>query len=111
MNGRIGLNEEQLGEKLAELKSMAMYPKGKERDRLLIERARRIYMECTGPTRENLEQEIRRYEKLLSYGKEKEIRQGFVRLLLYLESLEQNQVTFEEFREDFFREEDDAFDE
>lgn len=111
MNRKIGLSEEQLEERIKELKSMVMYPKGKERDRLLIERARRVYMESTGQARENLEQEIRRYESLLSCGKEKEIRQGFVRLLLLLESLEQNQVTFEEFREDFFREEDDAFDE
>lgn len=111
LNRNIGLSGEQLEERLKELNQMAMYPKGKERDRLLIERARRLYMECRGQVRENLEQEIRRYENLLSYGKEKEIRQGFVRLLLYLESLEQNQVTFEEFREDFFREADDAFDE
>ncbi len=111
MNRKIGLSEEQLEERIKELKSMVMYPKGKERDRLLIERARRVYMESTGQARENLEQEIRRYESLLSCGKEKEIRQGFVRLLLLLESLEQNQVTFEEFREDFFREEDDVFDE
>ena len=110
MNRRIGLDEEQLEERLKELKSMAMYPKGKERVRLLIERAHRVYMECTGVTRESLEQEIRRYESLLSCGKEKEIRQGFVRLLLYLESLEQNQVTFEEFHEDFFREEEDFLD-
>ena len=110
LNRNIGLSGEQLEERIKELNQMAMYPKGKERDRLLIERARRVYMECTGQVRENLEQEIRRYENLLSYGKEKEIRQGFVRLLLYLESLEQNQVTFEEFREDFFQETDDAFD-
>lgn len=111
LNRNIGLSEEQLEEKLRELNHMAMYPKGKERDRLLIERARRVYMESTGLVRENLEREIRQYENLLSYGKEKEIRQGFVRLLLYLESLEQNQVTFEEFREDFFRETEDTFDE
>lgn len=111
MNRNIGLSEEQLEERLKELSHMAMYPKGKERDRLLIERAHRVYMESTGQVRENLEREIRQYENLLSYGKEKEIRQGFVRLLLYLESLEQNQVTFEEFREDFFQEADGNFEE
>ncbi|MCM1058137.1 MAG: Hsp70 family protein [Firmicutes bacterium] len=111
LNRNIGLNEEQLKEKLQELNHMAMYPKGKERDRLLIERAQRMYMESTGQVRESLEQEIRWYKSLLSFGKEKEIRQGFVRLLLYLESLEQNQVTFEEFREDFFREENSDFEE
>ncbi len=106
MNRNVGLNEEQLTEKLKELNQMAMYPKGKERDRLLIERAQRVYMESTGMVREDLEREIRQYQNLLAYGKEKEIRQGFVRLLLYLESLEQNQVTFEEFREDFWEEAD-----
>lgn len=111
LNRNIGLSEERLEEKLKELNHMAMYPKGKERDRLLIERARRVYMESTGQVRAKLEWEIRQYENLLSYGKEKEIRQGFVRLLLYLESLEQNQVTFEEFREDFFQESEDACDE
>lgn len=111
MNRNIGLSEEQLEEKLKELNHMAMYPKGKERDRLLIERARRVYMESTGQVREDLEREIRQYEYLLSHGKEKDIRQGFVRLLLYLESLEQNQVTFEEFREDFFQEADGNFEE
>lgn len=111
MNRNIGLSEEQLEEKLKELSQMAMYPKGKERDRLLIERARRVYMESTGQVRENLEREIRQYENLLSYGKEKEIRQGFVRLLLYLEALEQSQVTFEEFNEDFYQEEDGNFEE
>lgn len=111
MNRNIGLSEEQLEEKLKELNHMAMYPKGKERDRLLIERARRVYMESTGQVREDLEREIRQYEYLLSHGKEKDIRQGFVRLLLYLESLEQKQVTFEEFREDFFQEADGNFEE
>lgn len=111
MNRNIGLSEEQLEEKLKELNHMAMYPKGKERDRLLIERARRVYMESTGQVREDLEREIRQYEYLLSHGKEKDIRQGFVRLLLYLESLEQKQVTFEEFREDFFQETDGNFEE
>lgn len=111
MNRNIGLSEEQLEEKLKELNHMAMYPKGKERDRLLIERARRVYMESTGHVREDLEREIRQYEYILSHGKEKDIRQGFVRLLLYLESLEQKQVTFEEFREDFFQEADGNFEE
>lgn len=106
MNRNIGLSEEQLEERIKELNQMAMYPKGKERDRLLIERARRVYMESAGMVREDLEREIRQYQKLLSCGKEKEIRQGFVRLLLYLESLEQNQVTFEEFREDFWEDAD-----
>lgn len=106
MNRNMGLSEAQLEEKLKELNHVAMYPKGKERDRLLLERARRVYMESTGQVRWNLEREIRQYENLLSHGKEKEIRQGFVRLLLYLESLEQDQVTFEEFSEDFFQEED-----
>lgn len=111
MNRNIGLSEEQLEEKLKELNHMAMYPKGKERDRLLIERAKRVYMESTGQVRKDLEREIRQYEYILSHGKEKDIRQGFVRLLLYLESLEQNQVTFEEFREDFFQEADGNFEE
>lgn len=108
LNRKIGLSEEQLKEKLKELGQMAMYPKGKERDRLLIERAQRIYMESTGLVRNDLAMEIQRYKSLLSYGKEKEIRQAYVRLLLYLESLEQNQVTFEEFREDFWEEAGDA---
>lgn len=111
LNRQIGLDEAQLAEKLKELNQMALYPKRKERDRLLIERARRVYRESTGQVREELEQEIRQYEHLLSYGKEKEIRQEYVRLLLYLESLEQKQVTFEEFREDFFRETEEDFEE
>ncbi len=103
LNRNVGLSQEQLEEKLRELNRMALYPKGKERDRLLIERAERVYMESKGPVREDLARAIQHYKTLLSYGKEKEIRQEHVRLLLYLESLEQNQVTFQEFREDFWK--------
>ncbi len=103
-NKNIGLTENEVNERVKELQNTALHPFGKERNRLLLERAQRMYMESRGSVRDNLSMLIRRFESILQAGSEQDIRQEYVSLSLFLEALENRGVTFEEFDESFWNE-------
>lgn len=105
LNKKIQLSETELQEKLDELKQLSMHPLGKERDRLLIERAKSLYMESNGEVRNNLATLIRDYEELLATKNEQMIRQGYVKIMLYLDALEKQRVVVDEFDESFWEKE------
>lgn len=108
LNKNAGLSEEKLKERIAEIRKMALHPVGKEKDRLLIERAKRLYMESNYRNREQLTAMIRHFQQTLAWGKGREIREEYVRISLYLEALERNKLEFEPFDESFWRSEPDG---
>ena len=108
LNKKITLTQDELQKKLTELKQLSMHPLGKERDRLLIERAKSLYMESNGEVRNNLASLIRDYEELLLTKNEQTIRQGYVKITLYLDALEKQRVEVDEFDESFWEQELDA---
>lgn len=108
LNKKISLTQDELQKKLAELKQLSMHPLGKERDRLLIERAKSLYMESNGEVRNNLASLIRDYEELLLTKNEQTIRQGYVKITLYLDALEKQRVVVDDFDENFWEQELDA---
>lgn len=105
LNKNAGLSGENLEERIEEIRKLALHPLGKEKDRLLIERAKRLYMEANYRNREQLTAMIRHFQQTLALGKGREIREEHVRIALYLEALEKNKLEFEPFDESFWTEE------
>ena len=107
MNKNMGLSEEELERKVEELKKMTLHPLEKEENRLLIEKAERLYMESTPQVREMLIYLLKRFKEIVSNGRGKEVREEYVRFAAYLDRIEHNQFDFGEFDESFWSEEDD----
>ncbi len=106
LNRRMGLSDEELAARLSQLEKQSLHPSGKERYRLLAERAKRLYMETGAQTRERIAWQLRLFEEQLATGSAKQIRAAYVRLLLLCEQIEGNQITFGEFDESFWEEKD-----
>jgi len=111
-NKNMGLTEEDVENRVKELQEMTMHPEEQEQNRLLLEQAKRLYIENNGFVREKLSMLIRHFQETLKYGRDREIRQEYVKLSLYLNMLENNKKknSFEAFDESFW-EEDDGEDE
>lgn len=107
MNKNMGLSEAELEERLQKLQKMTIHPLGKERDRLLIEHAKRLYAESDFRTREQLAILIRHFKETLAYGKGRQVREEYVRISLYLEALERDRLQFKAFDENFWTEQEE----
>lgn len=107
MNKNMGLSEAELEERLQKLQKMTIHPLGKERDRLLIERAKRLYAESNFRTREQLTVLIRHFKETLAYGKGRQVREEYARISLYLEALERDKLQFKAFDENFWTEQEE----
>lgn len=101
-NKNMGLTEEQVEERVKELQRMTLHPLGRERNRLLLERAKRMFVESRGNARNSLAWMVRRFEEALQSGTEQDIRQEYVNLTLFLEAVEGRGVVLEEFDESFW---------
>ena len=81
-----------------------------ENVRYLLERANRLYQECTPSVREYLAAQISRFRQILSCEvNARARREACVQLAVYLEAVERNKFDFDGFDESFFR--DDREDE
>lgn len=107
MNKKMGLSEEELKEHLEKLQKMTIHPLGKEKDRLLIERAERLYAESTGRVREQITELIRHFRETLQYEKGRKAREEYVSISLYLDAIEQGRLEFDDFDESFWNEEEE----
>ena len=106
MNKKMGLSEEELQKHLEELQNMSIHPLGKEKDRLLIERAERLYMESNLRVREQIALLIRHFKDTLTYEKPRKAREEYVSISLYLDAVEKNKLEFGAFDESFFQEQE-----
>ena len=106
MNKKMGLSEEELEEHLEKLRKMTLHPLGKEKNRLLIERAERLYQESDLRTREQLVRLIRHFEQTLKYESSRKIREEYVSISVYLDAIEGSRLEFGEFDEGFWSEQD-----
>jgi len=110
MNKNMGLSEEELEKKVEELRKTTMHPLEKEENRLLLEKAERLYMESNWQVRGMIAEWIQNYKELLETKRGKLIREEYVRMLLFLETVEQNKFSFGEFDASFWEAEDDKKD-
>lgn len=106
VNKKMGLTEAEVSKRLEELRKMTLHPVEQDENRLLIEKAQRIYQESNAAAREMIAELIRHFKQTLNYGKGRAIREEYVRIAMYLEAIERNQFDFEEFTENFWTEDD-----
>ncbi|RKI84091.1 molecular chaperone HscC [bacterium 0.1xD8-71] len=110
MNKKMGLSEQELEARLQELRQMTLSSMEDENVRYLMEKAQRLYRECSPVVREYIAQQITRFRKIMSYEHNARARrEACVQLTVYLEAVERNKFDFHGFNESFFeddREED-----
>jgi len=102
MNKRMGLSEEELERRLEELRQMTLSPMEDERNLYLIEKAERLYRECSPQVRQYITRQLMIFKNALENGKDREVREAYVGFSLYLEAIEKNKFDFDGFDESFF---------
>ena len=107
-NKNIGLSEQELLAHIEELKQQTLHPADQEENRLLIEHAERMYIECSGMVRERIAVFLRAFREALKGEQQQQIREAYVQLSLTLASIEQGQTVFEEFDESFWQEDEET---
>ncbi|MDE6845727.1 MAG: Hsp70 family protein, partial [Lachnospiraceae bacterium] len=107
MNKRMGLSEEELEERLEQLRKMTLSPMEDDSVRYLMEKAQRLYQECNPKVREYIAQQLSRFREIITYEHNSRARrEACVQLAVYLEAVERNKFDFHGFDESFF--EDDC---
>lgn len=111
VNKKMGLTDAELEKRLEELQKMTLHPIDQEENRLLIERAQRMFQESNALTRQYIAEMLRHFKQTLDHGKGREIREEYVRFAMYLEAIERNQFDFDDFTENFWNEDGEEDDE
>lgn len=111
VNKKMGLTDAELDKRLEELQKMTLHPIDQEENRLLIERAQRMFQESNALTRQYIAEMLRHFKQTLDHGKGREIREEYVRFAMYLEAIERNQFDFDDFTENFWNEDGEEDDE
>lgn len=91
MNEEGAFTEEEISQRMQELKNMDLGPRDREEDKLIMARAERLYSECLNQEREAIDVAVSQFEKALYNGKErhiKEARQNLIRLMDRIENAE-----------------------
>lgn len=108
VNKNMKMSEAELNAKIKELQDMTLHPEEMEMNRLLIERAKRLYQECNPQHRAQLVSMLDSFQKVIAHGKMKDIRQEYVKFTFYLNFIEQNKFNDSDaqFDESFWSDED-----
>lgn len=103
MNKKMGLSEKELEARLKELRQMTLSSMEDENVRYLMEKAQRLYQECTPTVRMYIAQQVSRFRKIMEYERNPRARrEACVQLTVYLEAVERNKFDFHGFDESFF---------
>ncbi len=103
MNKKIGLGEDALQKRLEELRQMTLSPLEDEKNLFLMERAQRLYRECSPQVREYIVRQLMNFRSVLENGQGREVREAYVQFSIYLDAVEENKFDFDGFDESFFR--------
>lgn len=107
LNKNMNLSEKELEERLKQLEEQVLHPGDQEQNRLLIEEAKRLYQECNPRFREAIVEQLHYFEHVLENGNAREVREAYVRFMVFLQAVEKNKFDFEAFDESFWTEEDE----
>lgn len=102
VNKSMGLSEKELEEKLKGLQETTMNPKDQEQNRFLVEEARRLYQECNPKYREEIARQLEFFQAVMEKGSARQIREGYVRLAMFLQMLEPHKTDDQDFDESFW---------
>lgn len=111
VNKQIGLSEKELEKRVEQLEKMPLHPWEKEENRLLFEKAERLYEQTTPKNRQVIQECLRYFKELLINTKGRKVRQEYVRIMAILDYIEQNQVDFGPYDETFWQKEEEDTDE
>ena len=111
VNKQIGLSEKELEKRVEQLEKMPLHPWEKEENRLLFEKAERLYEQTTPKNRQVIQECQRYFKELLINTKGRKVRQEYVRIMAILDYIEQNQVDFGPYDETFWQKEEEDTDE
>lgn len=104
MNKKMGLSEHQLEARLKELRQMTLSSMEDENVHYLMEKAQRLYRECSPAVREYIAQQIARFRKTIAYEHNARVRrEACVQLTVFLEAVERNKFDFHGVDESFFQ--------
>ncbi len=101
------LSPAELDAHLATMRKMSLHPADQEENRLLIERAERIYKECNPRFRLAITHALAHFKASLNSKKGRSIREEYVRFSLFLSSIEEQSFEFEDFDESFWSDMDE----
>jgi len=107
LNKNMVLSQQELDSKLEKLKKMTLHPLELEENKLLLEKAERLYRESNPRTREYIADMVKYFKEIANKGKEREIHEQYVKLAVMLEAIERKSFDFDEFDESFWEKEDD----
>ena len=105
------LSEKELEKRVEQLEKMPLHPWEKEENRLLFEKAERLYEQTTPKNRQVIQECLRYFKELLINTKGRKVRQEYVRIMAILDYIEQNQVDFGPYDEMFWQKEEEDTDE
>lgn len=110
MNKKMGLSEDELEARLKKLRQMTLSSMEDENVHYLMEKAQRLYQECSPSVRMYIAEQITRFRMLLTRERNPRARrEACVQLTIFLEAVERNKFDFHGFDESFFK--DDREDE
>lgn len=107
MNKNTGLSDSELEERLTELRKMTLHPMEKEENRLLLEKAQRLYQESSPHNQQYIKSLIQYFTDMMGCGKESRAREAYVRVAVILEAMEKQKFNFKEFDESFWEDEEE----
>ena len=110
MNKKMGLSEEELEKRLEKLRQMTVSGVEDENVRYLMEKAQRLYQECSPKVRAYIAEQLAGFRNIIMYERSPRARrEACVQFSIYLTAVERNKFDFHGFDESFF--EDDREDE
>lgn len=107
VNKSMGLSEKELEEKLKGLQETTMNPKDQEQNRFLVEEARRLYQECNPKYRDEIARQLEFFQAVMEKGSARQIREGYVRLAMFLQMLEPHKTDDRDFDESFWTQDEE----
>lgn len=84
----VRMSQKELEVHIAKLKAMTIHPSEKEENRLLLEKALRIYKECSQGLRDQVARYYNYFQDILYHGNDRQIREAYVQTSMFLEMAE-----------------------
>jgi len=108
VNKNMKMSKSELDARIKELQDMTLHPEELETNRLLIERAKRLYRECNPQHRPQLVSMLEHFQNVIAHGRMMDIRKEYVKFTFYLNFIEQNKFNDNDtdFDESFWSDED-----
>lgn len=107
VNKQMGLTEREIEQRVKELKKLTLHPVEQEENRLLIEKAERLYQEANPEIRNSIQEMLRGFLLTLQKERGQAVRAAYTRFSLFLDMVEAQRIDLAEFDENFWTEDEE----